>query len=199
MPFKPAKMLFDLVLSMISSYQAWIIAFIALAATAILHQVRTRYCTLSRLDSAVKSVEKALQGYENERASEAIFTWVECRCFRARFNRVYAQTQYLSISDEYPGWVIHYFSPRRMWKHNRRIWSSYRDLCALRQDMKRTAAERIDERSIAVMCLTRRNTVEENVSVLEIDNIGSRVTSSVEAVLGPGASEHGVVAHQVEA
>lgn len=45
------------------------------------------FLALSKLDHTITTVDQVLQGYENERAREAIFSSEECRCFRARFNR----------------------------------------------------------------------------------------------------------------
>ncbi|KAF5393926.1 hypothetical protein D9757_000373 [Collybiopsis confluens] len=161
MSFKSAQSFIDPIISMIPNYKAWIITFIAFAAAAALHQAHCRCCSFSNLDSIIKVVDQRLQGYENERASEAIFTWIECRCFRARFNRAYAQAQFLRFSCEASnGSMMHnHISPRHLWKRVRGIQSCYRDLRTLRQEMEYSAAKRIHERSVAVMSTAK---VDEN-------------------------------------
>ncbi|KIK65690.1 hypothetical protein GYMLUDRAFT_240184 [Collybiopsis luxurians FD-317 M1] len=86
MAFESAQIFLNIILSTITSYEAWIMAFIVLAAL-VLQRIYSPHCfTLSKLDYTLSAVDRILKGYENERASESIFSSMECRRFRAQAN-----------------------------------------------------------------------------------------------------------------
>ncbi|KAF5393928.1 hypothetical protein D9757_000379 [Collybiopsis confluens] len=133
------QLLTTVILPIISSRDAWIL--VMLFVTGILvRQIYSRVCfSLSGLDFAIANMDQRLKECESERASESPFSSFECCKFRARFCKIRARYLRLSQGTEGMPWTRK-VSLMRFYKRMRAIQACHQDTCALRDEVKRSAA-----------------------------------------------------------
>ncbi|KAF5393924.1 hypothetical protein D9757_000376 [Collybiopsis confluens] len=145
------QLLASSILPAISSRDVWIVA-ILLGITIILRRISSQLCfTLSGLDRTIACVDQVLKECENARASESPFVLLNVLNFErgsavlTPLARVQAQSLRFERETEDTPWSRK-LSPDHAYKRMRAIQSCYRDLCAFREEIKRSAATRLAHR-----------------------------------------------------